>query len=291
MNKNKREISFDIARGIAIILVVMGHCDNFSGWSIERFSSLFFMQLFVFLSGIFFKHNEITSFKELVMVIKKKCLPIYFYYLKYELIFYILTNFFLNIGFYNFDLMYGGKVINPIHFDIEMLKNVLRIFLLMGREPFCGAFWFLITLIFIICEYSCIRFISNKIFKQQKSNKIFVNVCVLIMFILGCIMNATISIPRISPSFTLIIFYHLGNLYNDFKQQIKFDNFLLFLISIIGLNILYYFGTVSMNSNSFSNPIFLLICSFFGIKLEMRNDIIPISFFFNDEIEITGNDF
>lgn len=33
------------------------------------------------------------------------------------------------------------------------------------------------------------------------------------------------------------------------------------------------------------------ICSFFGIKLEMRNDIIPISFFFNDEIEITGNDF
>ena len=58
MYKKIREKDIDIARGIAIILVVMGHCDNFELWSIEKFSSLFFMQLFIFLSGIFFNKNE-----------------------------------------------------------------------------------------------------------------------------------------------------------------------------------------------------------------------------------------
>ena len=96
----KRVRYLDIARGIAIIFVVMGHCDNFKLWSMEKFFALFFMQVFVFISGVFYKSN-ITNFKELIKTIKKKCLPIYIYYLKYEILFFLLTNIFLKIGFYN----------------------------------------------------------------------------------------------------------------------------------------------------------------------------------------------
>lgn len=70
MNHKKRMKNIDIARGIAMALVVMGHCDNFKFWSIEKFSSLFFMQLFIFLSGIFFSEN-CTNLKELFATIKK----------------------------------------------------------------------------------------------------------------------------------------------------------------------------------------------------------------------------
>ena len=106
MTKAVREKSIDIARGIAMVLVVMGHCDNFESWSIEKFSSLFFMQLFIFLSGIFFTKSKINNLNDLLNVIKKKCLPIYLYYLKYEIVFYLLTNLFIKIGFYNPDLLY-----------------------------------------------------------------------------------------------------------------------------------------------------------------------------------------
>ena len=66
----KRLKYIDIARGIAIILVVMGHCDNFEQWSIERFAALFFMQLFIFISGYFYKAN-LNSVKDLLLLIKK----------------------------------------------------------------------------------------------------------------------------------------------------------------------------------------------------------------------------
>lgn len=269
MTKTGRQKNIDIARAIAIILVVMGHCDNFSSWSIEKFSSLFFMQLFIFLSGIFFDKSKINNFNDLVRMIKKRCLPIYLYYLKYELLFYLLTNVFIKIGFYNPSLLYGGKTISFIALNFSFIKNIFKILVLMGREPFCGAFWFLVTLIFVVCEYSAITYIANRVLKNSKKKKLFLNISVILMFFIGCIMSKTINIPRFSPSFTLILFYHLGSLYNFYKKDIKFNNIILFLISVIVLNILYYLGMVSMNSNQFTNPLFLIVCSICGIYMIM----------------------
>ena len=269
MSKVARDKNIDMARGIAMVLVVMGHCDNFELWSIEKFSSLFFMQLFIFLSGIFFNKNEINNFKDLFAIIKKKCLPIYLYYLKYEIAFYLLTNIFIKIGFYNPNLLYDGKNIGSISLNLSFVKNILKIVLLMGREPFCGAFWFLVTLIFIVCEYSTLIYIGNKIFKDLKYRKIFVNIIVLLMFFVGCVMSKTFNIPRISPSFTLILFYHLGNLYKFHKNEITFNNAIIFLICLVILNVLYHLGMVSMNSNQFTNPLFLIVCSVCGIYMVM----------------------
>lgn len=262
----KRLKYIDIARGLAIVLVVMGHCNNFEIWSIEKFSALFFMQVFIFISGMFFK-KEINSFKELIVFLKNKCLPIYKYYLKYEIIFYLLTNIFIKFGFYNTSILYGGKTINCITSIKEMLTEIIRIVFFMGREPFCGAFWFLIVLIFIIIVYAIINYISRKIFKEKYKTSI--NVMVLLCFFIGCIMRYTINIPRFSPTFTLILFYHLGKLYGNNINHIKFNNNILFAISIIGLNILYFFGSISINSNSFTDPIYLLICSILGIYMVM----------------------
>lgn len=262
----KRLKYIDIARGIAIILVVMGHCDNFERWSIERFAALFFMQLFIFISGYFYK-ADLNSVKDLLLLVKKKCLPIYLYYLKFELLFFALNNFFLKIGFYNPSIQYGSKTISYVTSFREVVANTLRIILLAGREPFCGAFWFLVTLIFVVIEYSVIIYLSNKIFNNPQKRCSFINAVVALFFIIGCIMRYTVSIPRISPAITMLLFYHIGGICR--RKEIKFNSLVLFLTSIVGLNILYFLGTISINSNYFKNPLFLLICSLFGIYMVM----------------------
>ena len=257
----KRKEYIDIARGIAIILVVMAHCDNFKLWSIGKFSNLFFIPLFFFISGFFFK-IEVQNFGELVCFIKKKCAPIYLYYLKFELFYLILRNFFITNGLYNQSVLEKNDDLVVINSIKIALLGVLKIVLLAGREPFCGAFWFLISLIFSIIMYSTIIFISKKF---TTHSEVFVNISVLLLFVIGCIMRYTVSIPRFSPAITMTLFYHCGRLGN--KYGINFNSKKLFIFSIISLNILYFWGSVSINSNYFSNPVFLLTSSFLGIYM------------------------
>ena len=79
VEKNERILWLDIARAIAIILVVCGHC-NFTTWSIQSFSGLFFMPLFIFISGYLFKDRVIDSFSDLTAFLKRRVVPIYKYY-------------------------------------------------------------------------------------------------------------------------------------------------------------------------------------------------------------------
>lgn len=259
---NQRILWIDIAKAIAIILVVCGHCDNFISFSIQKFAGLFFMPLFIFISGYFFKNRIIENFNDLKNFLIKRVWPIYKYYLTYEILFYILTNIFFKIGFYSSSVMYGNKIVHPITSFSEFSLTVCKIIFLMGREPFCGAFWFLIALIFVATGYSIIVYISNKL-----NNKNLIHLAVLLCFCLGCIMRYDIvyNIPRFSPALTLILFYHLGNLTHNFKDKFQFDKKYLAIGSLIGLLVLYQFGWVSMNKNIFPNPISLILSSLCGI--------------------------
>ena len=263
---NERILWLDIARAIAIILVVCGHCDNFTTWSIQSFSGLFFMPLFIFISGYLFKDRAIDSFSDLTSFLRRRVVPIYKYYLTYELVFYILKNFFFYIGFYSSSVMYGDKIIYPVSSLGMVATDLIKIVLCMGREPFCGAFWFFIALIFVTMAYALIRFIGRRLSNRIDEN-ITVTAGVLICFILGCIMRYTINIPRFSPSMTLVLFYHLGNLYFVNRDRINFNNGWLCLISFILLLILNNYGYVSMNQNMFTDPIFLIVTSFLGIYM------------------------
>lgn len=269
--ENKKRMAFvDIARGIAIILVVLGHCDNFNSYfRIEKFNGLFFMPLFIFISGYFSKENKIVSFKKLYIHLKKRIPKLYLFYLRWELLFLILTNIFFKIGFYSSGVDYGGKNIYPITSLKILLKKIIEIIFLMGREPFCGAFWFIISLIFIIIGYSVINYFVNKLFgdRTEKLKNIFIGIIMILLFFIGCVMSKTINIPRISPSITMMIFYYLGYMSNNLK--IKFNNIYIVLFNIITLSVLYNFGSVSMNSNSFPNGWFLITSSLSGIYLCM----------------------
>lgn len=264
----KREKYIDIARAIAIIMVVMGHCNNFAeGFNIERFSGLFFIPLFIFISGYFSNENKINTFKELLNHLKNKILKLYFFYLRWELLFLVLTNVFFYIGFFNNNIVYGGKTILPIESIGEFFHKVINIIFFMGREPFCGAFWFIISLIFIIFGHSIINYLINKFFNKKsiKFKQLVIGVIVLICFIIGCIMSKTINIQRVSPAFTLMLFYYLGYLANYYKEKIRFNNIWIALLCLASLIVLYNIGSVGMNANTFPNGLFLIASSLSGI--------------------------
>ena len=263
---SNRVLWLDVARAIAIILVVCGHCDNFTSFSIQKFAGLFFMPLFIFISGYLFKDRVIASFSDLKSFLKRRVLPIYKYYLTYELVFFIFTNLFFKIGFYSSSVKYGDKIIYPISSIPDFIVGVLKIVVMMGREPFCAAFWFFIALIFVTIGYSIIRFIASKL-DNIVNKDITITVGVLVCFALGCIMRYSINIPRFSPSLTLILFYHLGNLTYVNRDRLSFNNVYFAVISLVGLLILYNFGSVSMNHNEFTDPIFLIVTSVLGIYL------------------------
>lgn len=52
---SNRVVHIDIARGIAIILVVLGHCCQSADMALNRVILSFHMPLFFFLSGVFAK--------------------------------------------------------------------------------------------------------------------------------------------------------------------------------------------------------------------------------------------
>ena len=268
----KREKYIDISRAIAMILVVMVHCCNETSFEIVgKFSGLFFIPLFIFISGYFSKENDIKTIKELFLYLKKKILRLYVFYVSWELIYFALTNVFFKIGFYSSVVEYGDKIITPINSLSMVFKKIIEIVLLMGREPFCGAFWFIITLMFIIIGMGIINYCINNIFKKKKEStkQFMIGIIVFICYIIGCIMSKTINIPRVSPTFTLVIFYYFGFLVHRYKEKIKFNNVFLAIISLTVLLFLCNKGVVALNGNIFPDGVFLMISSISGIYFVM----------------------
>lgn len=127
--KNKeRTPLYDVAKGICIISVVLGHLGIAT-----RFVYFYHLPIFFFISGLFF-NAEKHSFKDFLL---KKIKSLYVPYVIISLLFAII-------------------------FDFQNMKNikyVLRIFLFDGKVPFTGTFWF-ISCLFI---NSTIAFITEKL--------------------------------------------------------------------------------------------------------------------------------
>lgn len=133
-NPQNRDITIDIAKGIAILLVVLGHLQN----PINKYIYAFHMPLFFFLSGMFVKG---LSFKDTIFQKGYRLLlPFIFYYLYAVL---------MKIG----RLFFSGK------FTIESLwfTNIDSVFYNIG------PIWFLLSLFYIFVLWSLLSKYSIRI--------------------------------------------------------------------------------------------------------------------------------
>lgn len=144
-----RNESVSIAKGIGILLVVIGHCCvaegntvNVVGWQnfIHHMIYSFHMPLFFVLSGYMFKIDNIDN---PVHFVEKKIKGLYIPYLKWMLAFLLLHNIFDYIGIFGSYL--NGEI--PHHLGkyglISGFVNAITFGYGINGSQFLGGFWFL----------------------------------------------------------------------------------------------------------------------------------------------------
>lgn len=260
--KNRIEY-LDTAKGIGILLVVLGHViPRGIVWSIIY---NFHMPFFIFCSGIFFDKSKTSKriFHTTVDYISLSLFGIFIWFLLFENIIYIKQSI--------FNIFVGG--FSPYHsiFPVE-------------------ALWYLPCLILIILEYHFISKIENLYIRST---------VIIFIAVLGLILlnhhNTIPSYYNLDISFFLLPFYYVGNVITNNSKILKLDfsfnrTITFFLIGIIiytavsifngnvniykafyGKNfILYYFAAL------LGITLFLLLSNFICIKLHILS--IPLSF-------------
>ncbi len=191
-NKQKHYAEISAAKGILIILMVIGHSGVPS--IIGEPLSLLRMPCFFMISGYLFKEKYLNDTKQFVY---KKVKGLYFPFVKWSLIFMLLHNFFYHIHIYNTEYTFNN-----------VLSKTLQILTMTGSEQLTGGFWFLKELLYA-------SIISYFIFKLLNALRIRLNLKTLIsssllLVILAYILSIiTFKLPTVGSKTLLATAYFI----------------------------------------------------------------------------------
>lgn len=136
-----RDNSVTISKGIAIILMVLGHarCPEL----VNSYLTMIRMPLFFFMSGFCFKEKYLADKNT---YLKRRVTGIYWPYIKWSLLFLLLHNIFFYLNIYNTDYGFNGNA-SVQYSAAEFLRHAKSIVTKMnGHERLLGGFWFLKSL-------------------------------------------------------------------------------------------------------------------------------------------------
>jgi len=242
MNKERLN-TFDIAKGIGIILVVVGHTATHIG--LEKVIYQFHMPLFFILSGVFFKEINM-QFPQAFMINKLRSL-----YIPYVL--NGLRLFFVFLGISCLVLEDAGWSF------LGGLKYMVLIICGIGSSPLGGTFWFLRALFIVCLLFSVLNWQINKI--KTNYNKSFILFGFVFSFL---IMGYYTNLPyNISSSFVALFFYYIGYLYAKNKEEIKmkWSYFITAFICVIGFS---FINKVDMAYNTYTYFLLFILTSICG---------------------------
>lgn len=148
-----------IVKGIAIILMVIGHAEAYS--IITNFIYLFHMPVFFIAAGYFFKEANLT---DPYGYVKRRAKGLYLPFVKWALFFLVIHNPMFSLGILNEE--YGnvqGGVTHPYTLSQFVQRFFLIIFSMGGYDEFLsGAFWFFRALLIVSVLYMVlVKFIRH----------------------------------------------------------------------------------------------------------------------------------
>ena len=176
----KRDSTIAIAKGIAIILMVMAHAE--APGAICKFIFEFHMPLFFITAGYFF---SLKYLDDEATFIKKRVKGLYWPFWKWSVFFLLIHNWMFDLGILN--ETYGnatGGVTHPYTWH-QMQQNLWNITTAMGGydQFLCGAFWFFRALFVASILYLIIYKVLDSTFPDRMKRTIPHVIC-LIMFVL-----------------------------------------------------------------------------------------------------------
>ena len=263
MKDNNTQIS--IAKGIGIILMVIGHC-ILSGYA-NQFIYAFHMPLFFYLSGYCLKDK---FFNDTLTFIKRKIKSLFIPYIKFNILFILFHNAFV--------LLY--LTINDYNIITIVRKIITSLLLMEGTEQLLGGFWFLKQLLLA----SVIGLFILKYIKRKIIQTIFLIIFIYIFDLYK--LNIT-YINFGSQTLLAILYFILG--YHNKNLNLRRSFFTIIICPIIVAVIAFYSPT-GIHGTTIYNFIPFIISSLCGIYMIFGlSDIISKHCGIAKTIEYIGN--
>ena len=235
----RRNQIFNYLYVLAIIMVVDNHTGNRIGILSNIFPyNSFYMPLFVFCSGYFYKKNNL--FTNIKHKIKKLLIP------------YIVWNIIALLTAFILDLIFNLNWFPNLDFE-----KIILMFICESPTSLNGASWFIIMLFWVSIFYNIVRLLI----KDNKLNDIILTIFHLIIgFIAIYLCTKGYSQKNHLLLFVLKIgfyiqFYHYGYIFKKYieKRLLKCDKLIVCGICVlINLTLIYLFGN-EINFYSTSN--------------------------------------
>ena len=177
-----RNTTISIAKGIAIILMVIAHAEA-PGW-LCKFIFEFHMPLFFITAGYFF---SLKYLNDEATFIKKRVKGLYWPFVKWAVFFLIIHNWMFDLGILNETIGNdAGGVTHPYSWH-QIQQNLWTIVTAMaGYDQFlCGAFWFFRGLFVASILYLIIYKVVLKVLPTRAAPSVPYIICLLLLLLCG----------------------------------------------------------------------------------------------------------
>ena len=218
-----RNTSIAIAKGIAIILMVIGHAECPGG--LMSFIYLFHMPLFFITAGYFFSRKNVEQPWDFCC---KRFKGLYVPFVKWSLFFLLIHNVMFEIGILN--ETYGnweGGVTHPYSLKTMLQRAVHIVFAMGGYDEFlAGAFWFfralLLSSILFMVFFRLIDGSAQWLHGWRTAATI--GVAALCFAVLKITFDLKVSVVQGGIRETWgILFFGLGVIYRHIEENIGFN--------------------------------------------------------------------
>lgn len=252
---NKVRITYiSVAKGIGIILVVIGHCTIFT--YLKNYIYLFHMPLFFFISGYLFLDDSCQNiFHYTIKKIKRLYIP----FLLCNLFALIFHQWFCKIGIYS-----SSELFTSVG---EFLKHVVKIFLCIKMEDIVAPLWFLPIMMVTSIIFALFRRMELILTSPAYCRHILIVLIYLLAFIMdpGGLKRAYILVAL------ALLLFDLGYTAKQFAhfnihKKGKYDLIIAictFLVLLIGAR----YKTINMIQMRIGDPISFVFFSICGIYL------------------------
>ena len=215
MQVNGRDITFDIMRGVGMILVILGHLAHGFGVYIVPVIYTFHMPFFFILSGYFYKSkNSITLLKRDMRSLIVPYIIVSIIVLLYGFIISILKD-----DYSNFKYWYDATI---------KMEDI-------------GPLWFLLALFWCRQIYN---FIYNRIkLNTNTKHSLLILIGFVFYCFIPCINNfCSFNLLCILNGFHALFYYSLGNILRErnILQRIKLNGITLIILILVFVISMYY---------------------------------------------------
>ena len=259
-----RNNRIDVMKGIAIILMVMGH----SGFYFTSFIYLFHMAVFFMISGYLFRAERNADFGGLCKYIFRKIKGIWLPAFVWSTVFICANNFLINIGVYanRSEEILGNQVDAHAYMSVsETVREIIKALFMVGRTELGGAFWFFTTLFGVAIFCAIVDFVLSKFIKNEKRKDVAHGFFSIVLCLLGWSFDfLNISQLTVPVIFSCYILYFGGYMIKKYVAP-KLTHPLWVILAFAILVVLYMMGVrYNIGLNRYVNPICLLLTSFSG---------------------------